>query len=453
MSERARVGLLSLGCPKALVDAEHIVTGLAADGYDIVSAEEASDVLVINTCGFIEAAKDESLDAIEAALETGREVVVTGCMGADAAALRKRFPGLRHVSGPADVAPVLDAVQQFVPAGPADRPAGAEGLFGEARVRLTPGHYGYLKISEGCNHKCRFCIIPQMRGPLVSRDVAEVLVEAEAMVADGVQELLVVAQDLSAYGLDIGYRDSRFQGQAVVARLETLAVELGAIAPWVRLHYVYPYPHVDRLIPLMADGVLLPYLDMPLQHASPRVLKAMRRPAASEKTLERLLAWREQCPDLCIRSSFVVGFPGETEDDVGELLDFLEAAQLDRVGCFTYSDVDGAAANALPDQVDERDKLDRQEMVYETQASISRARLARHVGRVLRVLVDDTERLPDGGWQLTARSQFDAPEIDGVVHVRADTAVPVGEFAWVAVEDHDDHDLVGKLAGQPLSLT
>lgn len=444
-----RVGFLSLGCPKALVDSEHIVTELQHGGAEVVAADGPSDVLVINTCGFIEHARDESFAAIDEALQAGQEVVVTGCLGADARELRNRFPGLRHISGPADVAPVMQAVQEFVPLqNLSDAPGGA-GLRGEARTRLTPEHYAYLKISEGCNHKCTFCIIPSMRGGLRSRALDDVVAEAQLLAADGARELLVVAQDLSAYGLDLRYASASINGETMPTDLEHLCVQLADIVPWVRLHYVYPYPHVDRLIPLMADGKVLPYLDMPLQHASPSVLKAMRRPAAAERSLERIRRWREQCPDLSIRSTFIVGFPGETDADVGELLDFLDAAQLDRVGCFTYSPVEGARANALSGHVDERDKMDRQEAVYELQAGISAARLDRHTGRRLRVLVDEISPT-----SAIARSQFDAPEIDGVVHLDAgsDAGVQIGEFVWAQVTAHDDHDLFASVTGKGIEL-
>ncbi|MEM9620397.1 MAG: 30S ribosomal protein S12 methylthiotransferase RimO [Pseudomonadota bacterium] len=448
MADSRRVGFVSLGCPKALVDSEHIVTGLTRSGYEVVEEDTAADVVVINTCGFIDHAKAESYEAIERALDEAGEVVVTGCLGADAAALKQRYPQLKFVSGPAEVQPVMDAVATYVPPGDAR----ATALPGEARTRLTPAHYAYLKISEGCNHTCSFCIIPQMRGKLRSRLIGDVLREAEALVADGAQELLVIAQDLSAYGVDLRYAEDRFHDAQLVTNLHTLCEQLGAIAPWVRLHYVYPYPSVDRLIPLMAEGKLLPYLDIPLQHAAPDVLKAMRRPAAAEKTLERIKHWRQICPEIAIRSTFIVGFPGETEAHVGQLLDFLEEAELDRVGCFTYSAVEGAQANLIADHVDENDKLDRQEMVYETQAQISRQRLNRHVGQTLRVLVDEVVEQQGDTW-LVGRSQFDAPEIDGLVHARTGgQPTRPGDFAWVKITDHDDHDLTGTVVGSAIQL-
>ncbi len=447
MNNQRRISFVSLGCPKALVDSEHIVTDLLHQGYEIVDENTEATVAVINTCGFIDHAKAESYDAIEQALARNQEVVVTGCLGADAEQLKARFPSLKFVSGPAQVQPVVSAVGQFIP------PQPTEYLPTEVRTRLTPAHYAYLKISEGCNHSCSFCIIPDMRGKLRSRPIGEVLREAQQLVADGAKELLVVAQDLSAYGVDLGYAEDSFEGRRLSTRLQTLCEHLGDIAPWVRLHYVYPYPHVDRLVPLMAQGGLLPYLDMPLQHASPDILRAMRRPAAAEKALTRIGRWREICPDIAIRSTFIVGFPGETEEDVGRLLDFLEAAQLDRVGCFTYSAVAGAQANELPEAVDEGDKLDRQEMVYEVQAQISKARLDRHVNTTLRVLVDEVNA-DRAGISLVGRSQYDAPEIDGVVQVGVEdhnhSSVRPGDFVWVKIKSHDDHDLFGELVGDTL---
>jgi len=436
------ISFVSLGCPKALVDSEQIVTELVDSGYDVVSGEEDAQVLVVNTCGFIDTAKAESFAVIEQALDEGREVVVTGCLGADKAALLRRFPTLKHVSGPAQVAPVLDAVQTYIP-----KREGVEAMPREARELLTPPHYAYLKISEGCNHTCSFCIIPDMRGKLRSRAIDDVVNEAKSLVAQGSKELLVIAQDLSAYGVDLKYASAEVDGKELTARLENLCNVLGEIAPWIRLHYVYPYPSVDKLIPLMAQGKILPYLDIPLQHASPRILQAMRRPAAAEKALERIQRWREICPELAIRSTFIVGFPGETSADVGLLLEFLEAAQLDRVGCFTYSSVDGARANALPDQVDESDKIDRQEMVYELQAEISAKRLNRHLGQNLRVLVDEVSP------QAIGRSKYDAPDIDGVVYIDGGDELQPGDFAWVRIERHDDHDLYGHLLGKQVQLS
>jgi len=438
------VGLISLGCPKATVDSEEIVTNLLDLGYE-VKLDGSPDVVVINTCGFIDAARDESLEAIRQTQRAGKEVVITGCLGAEKALLAAEFPALKFVSGPAQVAPVVDAVRSFLPVTAVG--SMAQTLGGEdARTRLTEDHFAYLKISEGCNHHCSFCIIPTMRGKLKSRNLAEVVREAKSLVDDGVQELAVIAQDLGAYGVDLKYREVDIDGSLHRTDLMSVCRLLGNIAPWVRLHYVYPYPHMDRLIPLMRDGHVLPYLDIPLQHASARVLKAMRRPAAAERSLERIRAWREICPDLAIRSTFIVGFPGETDEDVGLLLDFLEAAQLDRVGCFTYSAVEGASANLLDGHLEEWEKLDRQERVYEVQADISRHRLQRHVGSKLRVLIDRIK-----GEVAIGRSMFDAAEIDGVVYVHGPRC-RVGEFAWVEIERSDAHDLYGRLLGQEIGL-
>ena len=449
MEEQA-VGLVSLGCPKALVDSEQIASNLLDLGYEVRVGDDA-DVVVVNTCGFIETAKEETKETIGDLLQAGKRVVVTGCMGHDEA-LRSEFPELEFVSGPADVNPVILAVQHYTPNAQAHRivepqsatPANHVDYFdGQLRARLTEDHFAYLKISEGCNHKCSFCIIPTMRGKLRSRSLDDVIAEGEALVADGVQEISLIAQDLSAYGADLRYQDSEVHGEVHAANLMSICRLLGARVPWLRLHYVYPYPHVDELIPLMNDGLVLPYLDIPFQHAAPNILKLMRRPAAAEKTLERIRRWREICPEIAIRSTFIVGFPGETDDDVGVLLDFLQEAQLDRVGCFTYSAVAGARANELSGQVDEAEKLDRQERVYEVQSEISAARLARHVGSRLRVLIDASES------GLVGRSMFDAPEIDGHVYIEGDSA-RVGEFAWVDVERSTDHDLYGKLVGEEI---
>ena len=430
---------MSLGCPKALVDSEEIVTGLVRAGYEVALDDPQADVVVVNTCGFIDSAKAESYQVIEQALQSERRVVVTGCLGKDRDALRARYPQLEFVSGPAETGAVLDAVAHFTP--PSTQP------WDVSRVRMTPPHYAYLKISEGCNHKCSFCIIPHMRGRLRSRTVDDILADAEALRADGVKEVMLIAQDLSAYGSDIGYRKVDWSGAQLACDLYTLCERLGDLIPWVRLHYVYPYPHVDRLLPLMSAAKLLPYLDMPLQHASPRILKAMRRPAAAEKTLQRLQHWRTAVPELAIRSTFIVGFPGETDDDFAMLLDFLEDAQLDRAGCFTYSPVAGAEANELVGSLPERDKLDRQETFYEVQTAISARRLERHVGKRLRVIVDEVT--PHGG---VGRSRFDAPEIDGVVHIDSPTALRAGDFVWVAVQARDEHDLYGRALGDGVEL-
>jgi ribosomal protein S12 methylthiotransferase len=441
-----KVGFVSLGCPKALVDSEQILTRLTAAGYRTVDGYENADVVVVNTCGFIDAAVAESLETIEEALGANGKVIVTGCLGAHAQALHDRFPGLLSVSGPQATDTVVDAVQRVVPVRAAP-PLDVESLMGPAGVKLTPSHYAYLKISEGCNHTCSFCIIPAMRGRLRSRPIDDVLREAANLAAAGVQEILVIAQDTSAYGVDIGYRTTVFDGRELRSDLVTLCRELGRIVPWVRLHYVYPYPHVDRLLPLMAEGLVLPYLDVPLQHADPAILKAMRRPAAVENSLRRLAAWREVCPDLVVRSTFIVGFPGETDEAFERLLDFLEEAQLDRVGCFTYSNVEGARANALPDQVEESVKLDRQERLMELQAEISADRLAGKVGSRIEVIVDEVSG--DGA---TARSRGDAPDIDGLVHVQGARGVAEGDLIWVRVTGSDTYDLHAEYLGTAVAL-
>ncbi|MEQ8484032.1 MAG: 30S ribosomal protein S12 methylthiotransferase RimO [Pseudomonadales bacterium] len=436
-----RVGFVSLGCPKALVDSEQILTRLTADGYRTVDRYQDADVVVVNTCGFIDAAVAESLETIEDALGSNGRVIVTGCLGADADAMRRRFPQLLSVTGPQATDAVVAAVHLAAPV--ASPPSvDMESLMGPAGVKLTPPHYAYLKISEGCNHTCSFCIIPSMRGKLRSRTIDDVLAEAGRLAAAGVQELMVIAQDTSAYGVDIGYRSAAFHDRTLRSDLVTLCRELGRIVPWVRLHYVYPYPHVDRLLPLMAEGLILPYLDIPLQHADPAVLKAMRRPAAVENTLRRLEAWREICPDLVVRSTFIVGFPGETDAAFGRLLDFLDEARLDRVGCFTYSPVAGAAANALADPVPESVKLDRQEQLMELQAEISAAKLAERVGTRIEVLVDQVR-----GDSAVARSRGDAPDVDGVVNVSGARGLTAGERAWVRVTGSDEHDLTAEYLG------
>ncbi len=429
-----RIGMVSLGCPKALVDSERILTRLKAEGYETSPTYEGSDAIVVNTCAFIDSAREESLEAIAEAEASGRPVIVTGCMGAEEAMLRARFPSLAAITGAHRYDAVMDAVHDAAPRDPFAElvPVSAAG------VRLTPKHYAYLKISEGCNHRCAFCIIPSLRGDLASRPVAEVLTEAEALADAGVKELLVVAQDTSAYGLDLRYAGGDWRGQAWKANLEDLCRGLGELGVWVRLHYVYPYPHVDAVIPLMAEGKILPYLDIPLQHAAPGVLKAMRRPANEARTLDRIRNWRETCPDITLRSTFVVGFPGETEADFDYLLQWIEEAELDRVGCFAYENVQGAAAQALPDHVPEEIKQDRRERFMAASARISRARLKKKVGRTLQVLVDEVRA--DG--VAVARSKGDAPEIDGKVFVRSGHALKVGEFVTVKVERADAFDLL-----------
>jgi ribosomal protein S12 methylthiotransferase len=440
-----RVGFVSLGCPKALVDSERILTGLRAAGYQLVDDYAAAEVVVVNTCGFITPAVEESLDAIGEALERNGAVVVTGCLGAREDEIRARHPQVRAVTGPADVEGVLRAVQDAVPLD--ERPftallpvASDGGRPAERFVKLTPRHYAYLKIAEGCDHRCSFCIIPSMRGDQVSRDAADVLFEATRLVATGTKELVVIAQDSSAYGRDLRHRESAFQGRPVAAHLVPLVRELSTLGAWVRLHYVYPYPHVQELIPLMADGTLLPYLDVPLQHASPRVLRAMRRPGGADAHLATIRGWREVCPELVIRSSFIVGFPGETEDDVELLLAFLEEAQLDRVGVFTYSAVPGAAANALPDPVPEEVKEERYARVMTLQHAISRERLATRVGSTMDVIVDAYGALPG---EVIGRTRGDAPEVDGVVRLDTDGTVKIGDVVLARITASDAYDLRG----------
>ena len=430
-----KVGFVSLGCPKALVDSERILTQLRVEGYQIVPSYDDADVVVVNTCGFIDAAVEESLDAIGEAMAENGKVVVTGCLGKRAQMLHDRFPGLLSVSGPQDYASVMSAVH-------AQRPPLHDphlDLVPPQGVKLTPRHYAYLKISEGCNHHCSFCIIPSLRGPLVSRPVDEVLVEAERLVKGGVRELLVISQDTSAYGVDMKYASRRWRDRDYETRMLALCEGLGELGVWTRLHYVYPYPHVDAVIPLMAAGKLLPYLDVPFQHANPRILKAMKRPASGEKTLERVRSWRAICPELTIRSTFIVGFPGETEAEFQELLDFLDEAQLDRVGAFAYSPVAGAAANALPGAVADEVRQERLERFMLHQARISARRLQAKIGSVQRVLIDEVG--PSAG---VGRSRADAPEIDGKVHVVAGTTrLRAGEFVDVRITAADEHDLHG----------
>ena len=430
-----KVGFVSLGCPKALVDSEQIITQLRAEGYAISSAYNDADLVVVNTCGFIDAAVEESLDAIGEALAENGKVIVTGCLGAKGNIVKDTHPKVLAVTGPHALQDVMQAVHKHLP--PAHDPYTS--LIPPQGIKLTPKHYAYLKISEGCNHRCSFCIIPSMRGDLVSRPIGEVMQEAENLVKAGVKELLVISQDTSAYGVDLRYRTGFWQGKPVKTRFVDLARALGELGVWVRLHYVYPYPHVDEVIPLMAEGKILPYLDIPFQHASPSILKAMRRPAAAENILQRILDWRRQCPDISLRSTFIVGFPGETERDFQQLLGFLEEAQLDRVGCFAYSPVEGAAANALPNPVAEDTKQERLERFMTAQAAISAAKLRKRVGQRMRVLVDE---INDEG--VVARSCCDAPEIDGVVMIKTADAVKSGEFIEVEITAADQHDLYAR---------
>ncbi len=427
-----RVGFVSLGCPKALVDSEHILTQLRAEGYIVSPTYADADLVVVNTCGFIDAAVEESLDAIGEALHENGRVIVTGCLGAKGDIVRETHPKVLAVTGPHATDAVMEAVHTHLPK-PHDPHVD---LIPPQGIKLTPRHYAYLKISEGCNHRCTFCIIPSMRGDLVSRPIGDVMQEAQNLVNAGVKELLVISQDTSAYGVDIKYRTGFWGGRPLKTRMTELAKALTELGVWVRLHYVYPYPHVDEVIPLMAEGKLLPYLDVPFQHASPRILKLMKRPANAEGTLKRIREWRAMCPELTIRSTFVVGFPGETEREFEELLEFLEEAQLDRVGCFAYSPVEGAAANALPGALPEGLKEERRARFMEVQEKISTARLKRRVGQVITVLVDEV-----GKNGAIARSSADAPEIDGRVFIRQGAKLKTGEFTKVKITKSDAHDL------------
>ncbi|MDM8349413.1 30S ribosomal protein S12 methylthiotransferase RimO [Pseudomonas sp. sp1636] len=432
-----KVGFVSLGCPKALVDSERILTQLRMEGYEVVPTYQDADVVVVNTCGFIDSAKAESLEVIGEAIAENGKVIVTGCMGVEEGAIRNVHPSVLSVSGPQQYEQVLNAVHDVVPPSTAHNPL--IDLVPPQGIKLTPRHYAYLKISEGCNHSCSFCIIPSMRGKLVSRPVGEVLSEAERLVKAGVKELLVISQDTSAYGVDLKYKTDFWNGQPVKTRMTELCEALSSMGVWVRLHYVYPYPHVDELIPLMAAGKLLPYLDIPFQHASPKVLKAMKRPAFEDKTLARIKAWREICPELTIRSTFIVGFPGETEEDFQYLLDWLSEAQLDRVGCFQYSPVDGASANLLDNPVPDAIKQERWDRFMAHQQAISTARLQLKVGKELEVLIDEVD---DQG--AVARCYADAPEIDGSVFI-ASTAVKPGDKVRVRIVDADEYDMWAEL--------
>ena len=450
ITEQKRVGLVSLGCPKALVDSERILTRLRADGYAMSPDYAGADVVLVNTCGFLDSAKEESLEAIgEAIAENGR-VIVTGCMGEEAEAIRARFPQVLAVTGAHQYEAVVDAVREAAP--PSQGPF--IDLVPQPDVKLTPRHYSYLKISEGCNHSCAFCIIPQLRGKLASRRIDAVLREAEKLVAAGTRELLVISQDTSAYGVDIRHEPRLWKGREVRAHMTDLARELGGLrtpegnVPWVRLHYVYPYPHVDQVVPLMAEGLLTPYLDIPFQHASPRVLRAMKRPANEARVLERLRAWRDICPDIAVRSSFVVGFPGETEEDFAYLLEWLEEARLDRVGAFRFEPVAGAAANVLPDPVPAAVTEERYARLMDLSARISAEKLGAKVGRVLPVIIDEVgEPDEDGDVGATGRSQADAPQIDGEVFLRdVPATLTAGDIVDVRIEDADAHDLFGVIA-------
>ncbi len=422
-----KVGFVSLGCPKALVDSERILTQLRAEGYGFSETHAGADVVIVNTCGFLDSARDESLGAIGEAMAQNGKVIVTGCLGANPEVIREKFPNLLSITGPQKYESVLEAVHKAAPQ-PHDPYAS---LIPPQGVKLTPKHYAYLKISEGCNNTCTFCIIPSMRGKLVSRPASEVLLEAQKLVQSGVRELLIISQDTSAYGVDVKYKDG--------TRFYDLAKELGNLNAWVRLHYVYPYPHVDQAIELMAAGKILPYLDVPFQHASPSVLKAMKRPGSPEKVLERVKKWREICPDLAIRSTFIVGFPGETEEDFKMLLDFIQEAQIDRAGCFKYEPVSGATANNLPDPIPEEIKEARWHRFMAAQQKISAARLQRHLGKTLDVLIDEVTATGAIG-----RSKYDAPEIDGVVHISPGKKLRAGEITKVKIINADEYDLFGE---------
>jgi len=427
--QNPRIGFVSLGCPKALVDSERIITQLRIQGYELVPTYDKADLVIVNTCGFIESAVEESLTSIQEALVENGKVIVTGCLGVKADLIRERCPGVLHISGPQSYESVVKAVNEQLPLPPVDP---LINLVPPQGIKLTPRHYAYLKISEGCNHRCTFCIIPSMRGKLVSRPLPEVVAEAKKLVAAGVKELLVISQDTSAYGVDIKYKED--------TQFIKLCAALGELGVWVRLHYVYPYPHVDEVIPLMAAGKILPYLDIPFQHASPRILRLMKRPASAENILQRIQSWRKICPEMAIRSTFIVGFPGETEVEFQELLDFLTAARLDRVGCFKYSPVPGAEANQLADPIPAEVQQQRYERFMECQAEISLQKMQEKIGKKLTVLIDQVD---DQG--AVARSMADAPEIDGLVYIENGHKLKIGEYASVKIIDASEHDLYAKL--------
>jgi len=432
----AKVGLVSLGCPKALVDSERIITKLRSEGYELSPDYEGADVVIVNTCGFLDSAKAESLEAIGEAMDENGRVIVTGCMGVDEALIRSQFPNVLAVTGPQQYEQVVGAVHDAVP--PAHHPF--QDLVPPEGLRLTPRHYAYLKISEGCNNTCSFCIIPSMRGKLASRPAAKVLYEAERLVKAGVKELLVISQDTSAYGVDLKYAESKWNGRPVKAKFYDLAEALGELGVWVRMHYVYPYPHVDQVIPLMAEGKILPYLDIPYQHASPKVLKRMRRPGNVERTLDNIHAWRRDCPELVLRSTFITGFPGETEEDFQYLLDWMTEAQLDRVGCFKYEDVAGAASNDLDGHVPDEVKQERWDRFMAHQQAISEKRLAARVGQTLDVLIDSVDA--EGA---VGRSYADAPEIDGNVFIDDPGDVKPGDMVKVTIDEAGEYDLWGQI--------
>ena len=442
MSAIPKVGFVSLGCPKAGSDSERILTQLRAEGYEISSSYEQSDLVVVNTCGFIDSAVQESLDAIGEALNKNGKVIVTGCLGAKKDVVQEAHPNVLAITGPHALEEVMNHVHTNLPK-PHDP---YTDLVPAQGIRLTPSHYAYLKISEGCNHRCSFCIIPSMRGDLVSRPIGDVLNEAENLVSAGVSEILVISQDTSAYGVDMKFRKGFWNGRPIKTHMTELSQALSELGIWVRLHYVYPYPHVDDVIPLMAEGLILPYLDVPFQHASPSILKSMKRPASSENNLARIKAWREICPEIAVRSTFITGFPGETEDDFNVLLEFLEEAQLDRVGCFAYSAVDGAKANDLPNQVPEEIKQARLSRFMEVQECISAAKLEKKVGSMQTVLVDELTTDDQDNVIAIARTKADAPEIDGVVYLQDAEGLNPGDFVDVKILAASGHDLI---AGPP----
>ncbi|EON87844.1 MULTISPECIES: 30S ribosomal protein S12 methylthiotransferase RimO [Plesiomonas] len=435
--QQPRIGFVSLGCPKNLVDSERILTELRTEGYHVVPSYDDADMVIVNTCGFIDSAVQESLEAIGEALHENGKVIVTGCLGAKEDQIREVHPKVLEISGPHSYEQVLSHVHKYVPK-PKHDPFTS--LVPETGVKLTPRHYAYLKISEGCNHRCTFCIIPSLRGDLESRPIGSVLDEAKRLVESGVKELLVISQDTSAYGVDVKHRTGFWNGQPVKTSMLSLCEQLAKLGVWVRLHYVYPYPHVDDVIPLMAEGKILPYLDIPLQHASPKVLKLMKRPGSVERTLERIKRWREICPELTLRSTFIVGFPGETEEDFEMLLDFLREAKIDRAGCFKYSPVDGATANDLPDQIPEEVKEDRWNRFMQVQQEVSALRLQEKIGREMLVIIDEVDE--EGA---VARSMADAPEIDGAVYLNGETNLNVGDIVRVKVEHADEYDLWASL--------
>ncbi|MCF6218038.1 MAG: 30S ribosomal protein S12 methylthiotransferase RimO [Gammaproteobacteria bacterium] len=440
MPTTPKIGFISLGCPKATVDTEQILTQLRAEGYELTAQYDDSELVIVNTCGFIDSAVDESLDAIGEALRENGKVIVTGCLGAKEGVVETHHPQVLAVTGPHALQEVMALVHHHIPK-PHDP---YMDLVPAAGLKLTPSHYAYLKISEGCNHSCRFCIIPDLRGKLVSRPIGDVLEEAENLAKAGVKELLVISQDTSAYGVDVKYRTGFWGGRPVKTHIQALAEALGKLGIWIRMHYVYPYPSVDNLIPLMAEGKILPYLDIPFQHASPAVLKQMRRPGNIENTFERIQQWRSICPDIAIRSTFITGFPGETEQDFEMLLQFLSDAKLDRVGCFPYSAIEGAKANELPKQIDEELKIERAERLMDLQAAISADKLAAKVGAQMTVLVDNI----DADGMVIARSYADAPEIDGEVLIEQAEGVEVGDFVDVEITHSSEHDLWGKMVSR-----